>query len=69
MYKIVSVERVGDSVFKSEYDTNDINDARAKYNEEKKKLYVVDVRMWYCTELERFVRHKPKKKNIQYFYL
>ena len=56
MYRIVCIERQGDTVFKTEIDTNDLKEARDVYNKEKTKKDAVDVRLWYCTELERFVR-------------
>ena len=58
MYRVVSIERLGDSVFKNEYDIENIKDARSKYEQEKAKPNVVDIRLWFCTEIERFTKEK-----------
>ena len=61
MYKLVAIERVGDSVFKNETNFKDIKEAKEKYNEEKDNPNVVDIRLWYCVEIERFCRHNNMK--------
>ena len=60
MYKIISIQRQGDSVFKSEYDANTISEANTIYDKEIKKSDVVDVKLMFCTEVKRF-----KKQNNQ----
>ena len=61
MYKLVSIERMGNSVFRNEFNFEDIKEAKDKYNKEKDNVNVVDVRLWYCVEVERFCRHKDNK--------
>lgn len=63
MYKIVSIERLGDSVFRNEYEYLESKDAKNKYNEEKNNPNVVDVKLWYCVEIERFCRDKSSKEK------
>ena len=63
MYKLVTIERLGNSVFKSELEFTDINEAKMKFNKEKSNANIVDIRLWYCVEVERFSRNNDKKKN------
>ena len=58
MYKIVAMERMGDSVFRNEYNFKELKYAKEKYEKEKSNSNIEDVRLWYCVELERFVRNK-----------
>ena len=60
MYKVVSIERLENSVFKNEYEYSELKDAKVKYNEEKDNANIVDIRLWYCVEMERFCRSKDK---------
>ena len=60
MYKVVSIERLENSVFKNEYEYAELKDAKVKYNEEKDNANIVDIRLWYCVEMERFCRNKEK---------
>ena len=65
MYRIISIERLGNSVFKNEYEFEELKDARNKFNDEKNNKDIVDIILWFCTEIERFKkqilssRHKP----------
>ena len=63
MYKVVSVERQGDSVFTNEYTFDNSREANLKYDKELEKTDVVDVRIWFYTEVKRFVKHKDKKTD------
>ncbi len=56
MYRIISIERQGDSVFKNEYEFTELKDAKNKFNDEKNNKDIVDIRLWFCTEIERFIK-------------
>lgn len=58
-YKVVAVERYGDTVLTNKKYTSVLEDAREIYDKYKMSLSVVDVSIWYNdTELERYTRNK-----------
>ncbi|MBQ8131027.1 MAG: hypothetical protein IJ193_00885 [Bacilli bacterium] len=58
-YKIVAVERYGDTVLTNKKYTSVLEDAREIYENYKLNLNIVDVSIWYNdTELERYTRNK-----------
>lgn len=60
-YKIVAVERYGDTVLTNKKYTSVLEDAREIYENYKLNLNVVDVSIWYNdTELERYTRNKQE---------
>lgn len=60
-YKVVAVERYGDTVLTNKKYTSVLEDAREIYENYKLNLNVVDVSIWYNdTELERYTRNKQE---------
>lgn len=69
MYKVVRMERQDDSVFRDDFMFPDRKEAESFYSGECKKLTVVDIRLFYCSdvcgerELARFVRHNKSVRG------
>lgn len=69
MYKVTRMERQDDSVFRDDFQFVDRKEAESFFSGECKKLTVVDIRLFYCSdtcgerELSRFIRHKKSVKG------